>query len=123
MRQSNWATRSDLTLEDKERKPVWICDMVCPLENNIEAKVKEKLDKYQLLALEMREDRDGHRAEIFPLVIGCLGGGGVGKLLKIQSIIDTETETDNTVKGMQKAVLMESEFIMRKVLSGVVQPQ
>ena len=123
MRQSSSARRPDLTLEDKERKRVWICDMACPQESNIEAKVKEKLDKYQQLAFEMRENRVGHRVEIVPLVIGCLGGG-VGKLLKaVQSVLDTETEIENTVKGMQKTVLMDSESIMRKVLSGVVQPQ
>ena len=123
MRQSSSARRPDLTLEDKERKRVWICDMACPQESNIEAKVKEKLDKYQQLAFEMRENRVGHRVEIVPLVIGCLGGG-VGKLLKaVQSVLGTETEIENTVKGMQKTVLMDSESIMRKVLSGVVQPQ
>ena len=123
MRQSSLARRPDLTLEDKERKRVWICDMACPQESNIEAKVKEKLDKYQQLAFEMRETRVGHRVEIVPLVIGCLGGG-VGKLLKaVQSVLDTETEIEDTVKGMQKTVLMDSESMMRKVLSGVVQPQ
>ena len=96
--------------------------MACPQESNIEAKVKEKLDKYQHLAFEMRENRVGHRVEIVPLVIGCLGR--VGKLLKaVQSVLDTETEIENTVKGMQKTVLMDSESIIRKVLSGVVQPQ
>ena len=46
MRQSSWARRPDLTLEDKEMKRVWICDMACRQENNIKAKVTEKLDKY-----------------------------------------------------------------------------
>ena len=79
--------------------------------------------KYQQLAFEMREGRVGYRVEIVPLVIGCLGGG-VEKLLKnVQSVINTETEIDNTVKGMQKTVLLDSESIMRKALSEMVQPQ
>ena len=75
LRQSSSARRPDLTLEDKETKRIWICDMVCPQENNIEAKVKEKLDKYQQLAFETRENRVVYKVEVIPLVIGCLGGG------------------------------------------------
>ena len=38
-------------------------------------------------------------------------------------VIETETEAERIVKEMQKTVLMDSESIMRKVLSGVVQPE
>ena len=121
LRQSSSARRKDLTLEDKETKRIWICDMACPQENNIEAKVKEKLDKYQQLAFETRENRVGYKVEVIPLVIGYLGGG-IRKLWKnVQKVIETETEAERIVKEMQKTVLMESESIMRKVLSGVVQ--
>ena len=104
MSQSSSARRPDITLEDKKTKRIWICNMACPQENNIETKVKEILDKYQQLAFETREKRVGYKVEIFPLVIGCQGGG-VGKLLKnLQAVIDTETEIENIVKGMQKIV-------------------
>ena len=97
--------------------------MACPQENNIEAKVKEKLDKYQQLAFETRENRVGYKVEVIPLVIGCLGGG-IRKLWKnVQKVIETETEAERIVKEMQKTVLMDSESIMRKVLSEVVQPE
>ena len=97
--------------------------MACPQENNIEAKVKEKLDKYQQLAFETRENRVGYRVEVVPLVLGCLGGG-IGKLWKnVKKVIETETKTERIVREMQKTVLMEIESIMRKVLSGVVQPE
>ena len=97
--------------------------MACPQENNIEAKVKEKLDKYQQLAFETREHRVGYRVEVVPLIVGSLGGG-IGKLWKnVEKVIETEAETERIVKEMQKTVLMDSESIMRKVLSGVVQPE
>ena len=38
-------------------------------------------------------------------------------------MIETETEAERIVKEMQKTVLMDGESIMRKVLSGVVQPE
>ena len=37
----------DLTLEDKAKKQIWICDMACPQQGNIEAKRLEKLTKYR----------------------------------------------------------------------------
>jgi len=44
-------------LEDKERKIIWICDMTCPQQQNLNTKRLEKLTKYQQLAFEMRERR------------------------------------------------------------------
>ena len=41
----------------------------------------------------------------------------------VQKVIETETKTERIVKEMQKTVLMDSESIMREVLSGVVQPE
>ena len=48
-------------------------------------------------------------------------GGGIGELWKnVQKVIETETEAERIVKEMQKTVLIDSESIMRRVLSGVV---
>ena len=123
MRQTSSARRPDLTLEDKETKRIWICDVACPQENNIEAKVKEKMDKYQQLAFETREKRAGYRVEVVSLIIGCLGGGIRRMCKHVQKVIENEKEMERIVKEMQKIVLMDSESIMRKVLSGLVQPE
>ena len=53
------ARRSDLILEDKEKKKIWICDMACPQQRNIQAKRLDKLTKYRQLAYETRERRLG----------------------------------------------------------------
>ena len=94
LRQSSSASRPDLTLEDRETKRIWICEMAFIQENNIEAKVKEKVDKYQQLSFETRENHAGYRVKVVPLVVGCLGRG-IGKLWKnVQKVIETETETE-----------------------------
>ena len=49
------ARKPDLILELKTDKKIWICDMVCPQQNNIGAKRTEKLTKYRQLAFETRE--------------------------------------------------------------------
>ena len=55
LRKTTMMRRSDLTLEDKAKKKIWICDMACPQQRNIEAKRLEKLTKYRQLTYEMRE--------------------------------------------------------------------
>ena len=69
------ARRPDLMIEDDDEKKLWVVDMACPNEKNIGEKHREKLNKYQQLAFEIREKRQGYRVEIVPIVIGCLGGG------------------------------------------------
>ena len=87
--------------------------MECRQKNNIEAKVKETSDKYQLLASETRENRVEYRAEVLPLVGRCLGGG-TGKLCNnVQKMIETEAKTERIMKEMQKIMLMVG-FIRRE---------
>jgi hypothetical protein len=49
--------------------------MACPMEDGIDRKGKEKLQKYQQLAYGIRERRPGYKVTVLPIVIGCLGGG------------------------------------------------
>ena len=64
MEKQNWSgilnfifekRRPDLILKEKGEKHIWICDMACPQQHNLETKRAEKLTKYQQLAFEMRE--------------------------------------------------------------------
>ena len=56
-RKENANRRPDLTIENKLEKKIWIYDMACPMENNLEKKRIEKLTKYQQIAFEIREKR------------------------------------------------------------------
>lgn len=53
LRKTTTARRHDLTLEDKGHKEIWVCDMTCPQQRNIEAKRVDKLTKYRQLVFEM----------------------------------------------------------------------
>ena len=55
LRKTTTTRRPDLILENKAKKKIWICDMACPQQRNIEAKRLEKLTKYRQLAYESRE--------------------------------------------------------------------
>ena len=90
MRKTSSAHRPDLTLEDEKAKKIWLVDMSCLQEQNIEEMNRTKLQKYQQLAFETREKRRRYRVEVVPVIIGCLGGGGEGATRAVRKIIRDE---------------------------------
>jgi len=121
LRKTTTARRPDLILEDKEQKKIWVCDMACPQQRNIEMKRVEKLTKYRQVAFEMRERRPGYEIVVAPLVIGALGGGMKQATVDIGKIFTNKDLVKKTVCEMQKTILMDSETTIRKVLSGLIQ--
>ena len=95
--------------------------MACPQQNNIEAKRTEKLTKYRQLAFETREQRPGYKIYVVPVVVGALGGGIKALKFDLKKISDNNELLDEVVAMMQKTVLMDSESIARRVMSGLIQ--
>ena len=122
LRKTTTARRPDLILEDKEKKKIWICDMACPQQRNIQAKRLDKLTKYRQLAYETRERRLGYEIMVVPLIIGALGGGVKQIFSDMGKIFEDKNILNRTICEMQKTVLMDSETTSRKVLSGLIQP-
>ena len=75
LRKTTISRRPGLILEEKEKKSIWICDMACPQENNIEKKRIEKKTNYRQLAFELRDRRPGFKVRVVPLVISALCEG------------------------------------------------
>ena len=123
LRKTTAARRPDLILEDKEKKYIWICDMACPQEINVEEKKNEKRTKYRQLAFELRERRVDYNIVVVPLVIGALGGGVKETIQQIERIFGKGDWGKRIIGEMQKTILMDSESIIRKVLSGLVQTE
>ena len=63
------STRPDLMLEEKQIKTIWISDMACWQENNIEKKRLEKRTTYTQLAFKIRERRPEFKIKVVLLVI------------------------------------------------------
>ena len=99
---------------------ICIVDMVCRYESNIHEKRIEKLRKYQQLVFELRERREEYKVMVVPLVIGCLGGG-IKQLTKGIKVLFKAEDVNSILSKMQKVVLWESETILRKVTSGLIQ--
>ena len=94
--------------------------MACPYESNIREKRIEKMRKYQQLAVQMRKRHEQYRVMVLPLVIGCLGGG-LKQLTKDIKVLFKPEDMNSILSEMQKVVLWDSETILRKVTSGLIQ--
>ena len=124
MRKTTTARRPDLILEDEAAKKIWVIDMACPMEKNIDETRKVKCRKYQQLMFEMRERRKNYKIVFIPLVIGCMGGGVKDVRKRLYELFGNDDNLINKIMmEMSKTVLFESESILRKALSGLVQEQ
>ena len=121
LRKTTTARRLDLISEDNEKKKIWICDMACPQQRNIETKRIEKLAKYWQLAFETRERRQDCVVTVVPLIIVALGSGMHQVTKDVGMIFENNDVTKKNICEMQKTVLMDSETTTRKVLSGLIQ--
>ena len=95
--------------------------MACPQQNNIGAKRAEKFTKYKQLAFETRERHPGYEIYVVPVVVGALGGGIKALKVDLKKIFNNKELLKEVVAVMQKTVLMDSESIVRRVMSGLIQ--
>ena len=109
LRKTTTARRLNLTLQDKAKKKIWICDMACPQQWNIETKTLEKLTKYRQLAYEFRERHPEYKIMVVPLLIGPLGDGIREIMVGMGNIFINKDLFRRTICEMPKTVLMDSE--------------
>ena len=69
----------------------------------------------------MRERRPGYTVTIVPVIIGALGGGMKKTINELTKLLAKHELVVKTAAEMQKTILMDSETLLRKVLSGIVQ--
>ena len=110
------ATRPD----DRRRIKEDDLHVACPYESNINKKKIKKQRKYQQLAFEMHKRREQYRVTVVPLVIRCLGGS-IKKLTKDIKDLFKPEDVNSILSKMEKVVLWESETILKKVTSGLIQ--
>ena len=95
--------------------------MACPQENNTEKNRVEKRTNYRQLTFEIRERKPGFKVKVLPLVISAFGGGLKEILKELENMVEKGDLCERIVAEMQKTILMDSETIIWKVLSGLVQ--
>ena len=94
--------------------------MACPRQNNIGAKRTKNLTKYRQLAFKTREQCPGYKIYVVPVVVGALGGGIKALKVNLKKIFNNEL-LQEVVAVMQKTVLMDTESIIQRAMSGLIQ--
>ena len=108
LRKTTTSRRPDLMLEEKQTKTIWICDMVCPQENNTEKKRLEKRSNYRQLAFETRERRSGFKVKVVPLVISVFGGDLKEMLKELENMFEKDYLCERIRAEIQKTISMDS---------------
>ena len=73
--------RPDIVVKDKELDHTWIIDIAVPGDARVEDKEKEKVEKYQNLARELRRLWETS-VNVIPVVVGWRTWGG-GKVRRV----------------------------------------
>ena len=71
--------------------------------------------------MEIREKRPGFKVKDVPLIISASSGGVKEVLKEPENMLEKDDLCEKIVAEMQKTILMDSETIILKVLSGRVQ--
>ena len=105
------ANRPDIVIRDMSKKRVWIIDVSCPCDTNVEKKEGEKVGKYAGLMGELQR-MWGAECVVVPVVIG-----GLGTVTRRCADFLASIPGEPDVSMCQKITLMGSERILRGVLA------
>ena len=105
------ANRPDIVIRDKKENKVYIIDVSCPSDVNVDVKENEKMSKYSALRVELGKM---WRSEcvVIPVVVGGLGTVST----KLNDYLKMIPGNPSGVM-CSKITLLGSEKIMRSVLS------
>ena len=81
----------------------------------------KKETNYRQLAFEIRKRRPRFKVKVVLLVISAFVAGLKELLKELEKMFEKDDLCERIVAEMQKTILMNSETIIRKVLSGLVQ--
>lgn len=101
-----------MVLWDKQNKTATIIDFAVPLDHNLAKSYAEKISKYEALSQQMKDMWRLRRVTIMPLVISA---NGLVHRKTIQHLKELNLPL-NTITWMQKAVILGTVNIIRKII-------
>jgi hypothetical protein len=104
------ARRPDIVVQDKEINHIWIIDITIPGDARVTEKEREKVERYQDLAREIRRIWKTS-VTVIPIVVGALGA--VANLHEQMEMLEMDKKD---VDRVQFSALLGSARILRKVL-------
>ena len=107
-RKTTISRRPDLMLEEKQTKIIWICNMACPQENDIEKKRLEERTSYKQLAFEIRERRPGFKVSVVSQVTSAFGRSVKEILKELENMFEKDDLCEKILEEMQMTTLMDT---------------
>lgn len=104
--------RPDMVIFDKANKKAIIIDFAVPLDQNLAKSYAEKITKYEILAQQIKDMWKLKKAIVMPLIISA---NGLVHKKTTQHLRELELP-QNTTMWMQKAVILGTVSIIRKML-------
>ena len=104
------ARRPDIIMKDKELDHTWLIDIAVPGDGRVKDKEKEKVEKYQDLARELRKIWKTS-VTVVPIVVGALGA-----VQNLEEELIKLNVDKREIPKVQFAALLGSARILRKVL-------
>src|SRR5215469_233717 len=109
----------DLRVEWKKKNLIEVFDMSCPLDCNVQEKEQEKTRDYSQLCYDLRRQNPTTRVLFHPLIIGATGAlSNIRK--EINEVLDDNSYTDSVVKEMQKMVVVYTQQMVHRILTGLL---
>ena len=104
------ARRPDIVVKDKLLDHTWLIDVAVPGDGRVKEKEREKVEKYQDLARELRK-LWSTSVNVVPIVIGALGA-----VENVEEELHKLNIERKEISKVQFAALLGSARILRKVL-------
>ena len=107
--------KPDVIVVFKKVSMIWIIEVGCPWDGNIDETIREKRRKYIPLSIELKDIFQKEKCSIFNIVIGATGCVHKSILENIRSITEDVKEANRMFDVCQKAAILGSTRIVRQV--------
>ena len=104
--------RPDITIVDKIQKKAYFDDISVPNNNNMDAKIKEKMEKYEPLTRDIKQVWQLESVETIPIIVSAMGLIPTNLKKNLRKIGVPE----NIYQEMQKSVILDTTHIVRSFL-------
>ena len=109
--------KPDIVLWNKLKKTCHIIDICVPLDQNVHAQEKTKIDTYTPLSVNLRRLYPDYSYEIVPIVMGATGLITDSLLKHLTTILEHSKQVHSATAIMQRKALIGSMRVLKSALT------
>ena len=109
--------KPDIVIWDTAEKKCFIVDICVPLDENIHAQEKSKVDIYTLLSINLSRLYPDYTYVILPIVLGNTGLITASLMKHLKVLLESEKEVEVVIPKLQRKALIGSMRVQKSALS------